>query len=65
MLFHPDCVHDYALIGNGYCNDETNNADCLYDGGDCCGSSVITDHCTECACEGDSTGWNILALIIY
>ena len=24
-----------ALIGNGFCNDETNNADCEFDGGDC------------------------------
>jgi len=23
------------LIGNGFCNDEFNNADCYYDGGDC------------------------------
>ena len=26
----------YEMIGDGYCNDETNNADCNYDGGDCC-----------------------------
>ena len=25
-----------VLIGNGICNDEANNADCYYDGGDCC-----------------------------
>ena len=30
-----DGVHN-ALVGNGYCNDEYNNADCNYDGGDCC-----------------------------
>ena len=38
------------MIGNGYCNDETNNEGCYYDGGDCCLSSPITDHCTECVC---------------
>ena len=24
------------LVGDGYCNDENNHADCNYDGGDCC-----------------------------
>ena len=27
---------DVALVGNGFCNNETNNPDCNYDGGDCC-----------------------------
>ena len=39
------------LVDNGYCNDETNNADCNYDGGDCCLSSPYTDHCSDCACS--------------
>jgi hypothetical protein len=38
-----------ALVGDGYCNDETNNAACHYDGGDCCGI-VNTNLCTECNC---------------
>ena len=25
-------------------------SDCLYDGGDCCGSCVNIDSCTECTC---------------
>ena len=29
-----------VLVGDGFCNDETNIADCKYDGGDCCGSCV-------------------------
>ena len=24
------------MIGNGYCNDQTNNVECNFDGGDCC-----------------------------
>ena len=36
--------------GNLVCNDETNNADCDYDGGDCCLSSPNRDHCSECVC---------------
>ena len=38
------------LIGNGFCNDETNNAEGSYDGGDCCGSNVNTDYCSDCKC---------------
>ena len=39
-----------ALIGNGFCNDETNNADCQYDAGDCCGPCPNTELCSECLC---------------
>ena len=38
------------LVGNGLCNDETNNAGCYYDGGDCCSLNANTDYCNECAC---------------
>ena len=41
---------------NGYCNDEFNNADCNYDGGDCCGSCVVTELCSECKCLGGLAG---------
>ena len=37
------------LVGDGFCNDETNYAECNYDGGDCC-INVNTDHCIECGC---------------
>ena len=37
--------------GDGYCDDLTNNAGCDYDGGDCCGDSVNTAYCSECACK--------------
>ena len=44
------------MVGDGYCHDEANNADCDYDGGDCCGSCVVKDFCTNCTCEsGDTT----------
>ena len=36
---------------NLVCNDETNTADCDYDGGDCCLSSSNTDYCSECVCN--------------
>ena len=37
-------------IGDGFCDDINNNLDCTYDGGDCCGSNVSTQYCTECQC---------------
>ena len=30
-----------VLIANGFCNDEINNADCNYDGGDCCKFNIM------------------------
>ena len=50
----PGSLH--ALVGNNYCNDETNNDDCNYDGGDCCGSCVVKEYCSECECLGGVTG---------
>ena len=45
------CPCAAKLVGNGFCNDDTNIAECDYDGGDCCGC-VITEHCEDCACLG-------------
>ena len=47
------------LIGDGYCQDEINNERCNYDGGDCCGVCVVTDHCSECNCLGNDTGHGV------
>ena len=38
-------------IGDGYCDDENNNDDCNFDGGDCCGPNVNTQYCTQCICN--------------
>ena len=38
------------MVGNGYCNDQTNNDVCDYDGGDCCWD-INSDMCTECVCH--------------
>ena len=38
------------MVGNGFCNDETNNPDCNYDGGDCCVVNANTVSCSECIC---------------
>jgi hypothetical protein len=39
-----------AWIGDGYCDDDNNCSSCSYDGGDCCGDSVVTDYCSDCQC---------------
>ena len=39
-----------GYIGDGYCDDENNNADCHFDGGDCCGNNINTQYCNECFC---------------
>ena len=55
-----DCP-DPRLKANGVCDDETNNEVCEYDGGDCCGSNVVTTSCSACQCldpnySGDPAG---------
>ena len=45
------CDFNKVLIGDGYCDDGANNAECGYDGGDCCGDDVNTDWCNECICH--------------
>ena len=50
---HESCATDeeaHTIVGNGYCNDETNIANCNYDGGDCCLSNPNTEQCSECRC---------------
>jgi len=46
---------NYKYKGDGNCDDENNNADCEFDGGDCCaksveGGQVKTDYCEKCQC---------------
>ena len=48
------CMYEHPYtIGDGVCNDETNNEGCSYDGGDCCGPNVDTQYCTDCICYAD------------
>ena len=46
---------DADWVGDGYCDDIANNADCNYDGGDCCGSDINTQYCSECQCIESNT----------
>ena len=58
-----DCFHmetceagvTHSYVGDGYCDDETNIVACNYDGGDCCGSCVVTQYCSTCECLGGIT----------
>ena len=38
------------LVGDGVCNDETNTANCNFDGGDCCLNVINKEYCSECTC---------------
>ncbi len=44
-----------TLVGDGFCNDETNTPVCNYDGGDCCLNVINNDHCSECTCYIEET----------
>ena len=46
-------------IGDGFCDDLTNNFDCDFDGGDCCGPKVNQKYCKLCTCHQD---WKKLVL---
>ena len=41
-----------AWVGDGYCDDATNNVQCGFDNGDCCGLNINTQYCQVCQCLG-------------
>ena len=52
------------MVGDGYCNDETNNIHCAFDGGDCCHSLVIKTFCSDCKCLTGNSEVEINHLVI-
>ena len=46
----PGC-DNVLMVGNGLCNNETNNADCNYDGGDCCVVNANINSSSDCGCH--------------
>ena len=46
------------LVGDGRCDDFVNveHEGCEWDGGDCCGPDVNTDHCSQCECLDPNFG---------
>ena len=59
MSLKTDCSIP-QWIGDGYCDDMINTELCNYDGGDCCGSCVLNNQCTVCACLGGADIMNPL-----
>ena len=54
MFYSTGCNSDNpSWIGDGWCDDETNNEDCDFDGGDCCLDEIFADYCIECLCYED------------
>ena len=57
MLSDCECLGDTPnddinpLVGNRVCDDETNNLDCDFDGGDCCLFPKNTENCLNCSCS--------------
>ena len=53
MIIFKECGLDF-LMGNGICNEQTNNVICEFDGGDCC-DPLSYYLCEDCPCYPDST----------
>ena len=51
-IVYLDCQYE-SLIGNGICNQEANNEDCQYDGGDCCYADCKV--CSDGNCNSDAS----------
>jgi hypothetical protein len=45
------CDDNFKYVGDGQCDDVTNNEKCNFDGGDCCLNLINDDFCTECLCN--------------
>ena len=49
----------HVFVGDGVCNEETNNVECSYDGGDCCpnpnkiGDAICNDETNNFGCNYD------------
>ena len=50
------CSGTAAWIADGYCDDDNNNMECSYDGGDCCGPNANTQYCDDCSCLDPNGG---------
>lgn len=50
---YPNCDGDGTLIADGVCDSLVNNADCGYDGGDCCQCTCVDGPDNACGEVGD------------
>jgi hypothetical protein len=59
FAFEVGCLGDKTVVGNGYCDDQTNTEACNFDGGDCCLSQMYFTYCDFCFCH--ETGITVTA----
>ena len=50
LFLVPSACAEPDYSGDGICDDQNNNADCDFDGGDCCGPHVDKTFCIKCEC---------------
>ena len=64
MIFlDEDCGEFIEFLADGFCDDENNNVERYFDGGDCC-FDVYTIFCGECHCYYSKEYLRILSLYI-
>jgi hypothetical protein len=51
FILNTTCPYEDTLLGDGFCNDETNTEECQYDAGDCCKNKTIVNVCENCTCN--------------
>merc|ERR1711881_403677 len=51
-------------FGDNYCDDDNNNEDCGWDGGDCCGDNVNTQYCSVCECLDPNGGAETTTVVV-
>ena len=54
-FFHFQGCEVTAYLNDGYCEDQSNNEECNYDEGDCCGDNVNIAICDACICYPHET----------
>ena len=47
----PNHCKMFEFVGDGFCDDETNDELCDFDGGDCCDTKHDRSLCSECFCH--------------
>ena len=62
IFLYKDCSYT-ELVANGVCNDESNNTDCHFDGGDCTANISTTTQATTSGTGGSTTG--TMAILVF
>ena len=64
LFFYKNCSHT-ELVANGVCNDESNNTDCHFDGGDCTANISTTTQATTSGTGGSTTGTMAIPVVEF